>query len=330
MANILLTEKCVRSCPYCFAKKYMEGSEESDFLTWDNLIYLVDFFITSGERHLSLLGGEPGIHPDFDSFLIYLTQREIDVTVFTSGIISAPKIDNIKKHLPQNNKAKLKFVCNLNSPTLSHPKERESLDYFLSELGSHVTPGVNIYKDDFDWDYLFSYFEKYGLDSHLRVGLAHPILGAKNSCLSPLEIPQIAERITHYYSRFNEKKISIGFDCGMPLCIFSDEQIGQLYKISKGRLKFSCGPAVDIGPDMNVWACFPLADVSKKSVFEFNSVQEIRDYFQKLLSGNRKEIKGLFDECQDCSHYGTLCGGGCLTHIMAKTQNLSKKTIAEA
>lgn len=27
MPNILLTQRCVRSCPYCFAKKHMGGAD---------------------------------------------------------------------------------------------------------------------------------------------------------------------------------------------------------------------------------------------------------------------------------------------------------------
>ena len=30
MANVLLTEACVRSCPYCFAKQYMSETDVKD------------------------------------------------------------------------------------------------------------------------------------------------------------------------------------------------------------------------------------------------------------------------------------------------------------
>jgi molybdenum cofactor biosynthesis enzyme MoaA len=56
MANILLTEKCVRACPYCFAKEYLKESKEN-LLSWENLIYITDLFEISNEKHLSLLGG---------------------------------------------------------------------------------------------------------------------------------------------------------------------------------------------------------------------------------------------------------------------------------
>ena len=41
MANVLLTKKCVRSCPYCFAKEEMSGVDE-EILEWEDLIYIID------------------------------------------------------------------------------------------------------------------------------------------------------------------------------------------------------------------------------------------------------------------------------------------------
>ena len=49
MANLLLTEVCVRKCPYCFAKQYMEGVEDRSAITKDNLVYVVNFLEKSGK-----------------------------------------------------------------------------------------------------------------------------------------------------------------------------------------------------------------------------------------------------------------------------------------
>lgn len=82
MANILLTETCVRSCPYCFAKQYMANNiNENDYISWDNLIYIADFLSASGENHVSLLGGEPLLHPQISSIIKYLNQRNLSVTI---------------------------------------------------------------------------------------------------------------------------------------------------------------------------------------------------------------------------------------------------------
>ena len=43
MANLLLTEACVRRCPYCFAKQYMDGVEDHSAITKENFVYVIDF-----------------------------------------------------------------------------------------------------------------------------------------------------------------------------------------------------------------------------------------------------------------------------------------------
>ena len=77
MPNILLTEECVRSCPYCFAKKYMDSSNHK-FISWEDFIYIVDLFERSHmNNQLSLLGGEPSVHKDFTEFILYLIEQKL-------------------------------------------------------------------------------------------------------------------------------------------------------------------------------------------------------------------------------------------------------------
>lgn len=93
MANVLLTETCVRNCPYCFAKQYMSEADVKDALTWDNLIYIADFLQSSNVNHISLLGGEPLLHSEISEFCKYLSHRGFIVTIFTSGIMPDSKFD---------------------------------------------------------------------------------------------------------------------------------------------------------------------------------------------------------------------------------------------
>jgi len=41
-------------------------------VSWEDLIYVVDFFESSGEKRLSLLGGEPLLHRHFPDMALYL------------------------------------------------------------------------------------------------------------------------------------------------------------------------------------------------------------------------------------------------------------------
>ncbi len=318
MANILLTEKCVRSCPYCFAQEHMDGAESERTITWDNLIYIADLLEISGDAHLSLLGGEPTLHPDFIDFVLYLLERNFHVNVFTSGIMSKERLKEAERYLGRANPEKLSFTCNMNHPDISAPKEIEKVEKFLKVFGHLTSPGFNIYEPEFNLDFILQYINKYGLKRHVRIGLAHPIPGEKNVYVALKDMKKMAERFMHYERIFERLRIAPGFDCGMPMCLFSEEQIGKLYKITKGNLRYGCGPAIDIGPDMNVWSCFPLSNFQKKPIYDFNSIQEIRTYYEKVHEKIRIEVGGVFEKCDDCRYREiNLCLGGCLAHALS-------------
>lgn len=318
MANVLLTETCVRSCPYCFAKQYMSDSDVQDSLTWDNLVYIADFLEEAGEKHISLLGGEPLLHPQISSFILYLNQRGFGVTVFTSGIMPDSRFDNfVRNILAKGEDLKLGFVCNVNDPKHSPKSELEKVRKFFSVFGERCSLSFNIYRLDFNMDFLINYIIDYGLGRHIRLGLAHPIPGAKNLYISPKDFHIVKTTLMEAFSKFSEFEIVPGFDCGFPLCMFNDAELGQIYKYSLGQLSFQCGPAIDIGTDLSCWACFPLSNFNKKSLFDFNNYHELHDFYEEKMQEVRKEVRGLYLECDTCKYnkFG-LCSGGCLAHVL--------------
>ena len=318
MANLLLTTTCSRqtTCTYCFAKKEMDGGKD-DFLTWDNLIYITDLLEISRQPHISLLGGEPTLHPSFIDFVLYLTERNIRVNVFTNGIAANKKIEEAGRLFDKLQDNKLSFVCNLNHPSFSSEKELDKIDKFLKTFGHLTTISFNIYQPEFSMDYIFEYINKYNMKRHVRIGLTHNILNADNIYIKKEEMPKMAETFMNHYKLFEENNVTAGFDCGMPMCLFNDEQLGKLFKISKGVLKFSCGPAIDIGPDMNVWSCFPFSNFQKKSIYDFNTMEEINKHFKNMHNQIREQRAGIFEECKDCSYLAkNLCSGGCSVHVL--------------
>ncbi len=320
MPNILLTQKCVRSCPYCFAKKHMKDSISSDMLSWDDLIYIADLIEYSGDKNIYLLGGEPTLHPDFVDFVLYLIQRNFHVMTFTSGIMSENKLQEVKKHLSKIDPKALSFICNLNHPNISTQEETKKINAFLKEFGNKISLSFNIYNLDFEMDYLFQYIERYKLNPYIRLGLAHVIPGEKNKYIPPKNFDKMINKLSSYIPDFERMNINVFFDCGFPLCKFTDEQLGKFFRIAGKSIEsliFACNPAIDIGPDMKVWSCFPLANFDKKSFYEFDSIQDIQNYFNKFHKKIRKEAGGIYKECLDCQYRkNKQCSGGCLAHIL--------------
>ncbi|MDR0206325.1 MAG: hypothetical protein LBI45_03590 [Bacteroidales bacterium] len=104
------------------------------------------------------------------------------------------------------------------------------------------------------------------------------------------------------------------------MCIFTNEDLGRLFKLNRGRVLFSCSPAIDIGPDLQVWACFPLSSYERKSLYDFNNVNDIRKYFAESKTSATLSFQsqlGVFEECSTCVHFEKkLCSGGCLAHLI--------------
>ena len=316
MANLLLTRRCVRTCPYCFARDHMSTNDLHAEVSWEDLIYVVDFFESSGEKRLSLLGGEPLLHRHFPDMVLYLLQRGFQVTVFTSAAIPQELTDSLRHFLPTDPEIPLDFVCNLNEPTLSPKKENECVEYFLEQFGTKCGPGFNIYRPDFDLTFLFDLVNRYGLKRHLRLGLAAPIPGADNQCLSISSIRPAMKRLLSFSEDFARNRLQIRLDCGFTLCSFTDEELGKLFKISS-PLNFGCGPAIDIGPDMMVWSCFPLSRLAPRSLYEFSSLEELLDHFRSQMNDIRAEAGGIHYECDECQHREIKrCEGGCAAHIL--------------
>lgn len=322
MPNVLLTQKCIRSCPYCFARKHMHDAPPEDILKWEDLIYIVDFFQGGGDKGLSLLGGEPFLHPNIVDYILYIISRGLHANVFTSGVVSERKLAEAERKLEPVDPSMLSFVVNLNNPKETHYSENESIARFLNTFSRFSSLSINVYKLKFDYSYAVDAINKYGLQRHIRLGLAHPIPGKKNMCIKPEHLRTMAEELMNYIPIFDAYNIHVGFDCGMPLCIFTDEEIGKLFKHTLGNINFRCGPAIDVGPDMSVWSCFPLSGYNKKSLFDFHNHMELCRFFEDFHNTVRVEVGGVFEKCDSCKYRQQgLCSGGCLSHSLNKFIN---------
>lgn len=323
MPNILLTHSCVRSCPYCFAETLTRHASGSEMMTWENLIYIVDFFEQGGDRSVALLGGEPLSHPEAVDFIAYITARGLHVTLFTSGITDEDTRRRLALLLSRLTTGQLTVVVNYNHPSLGTPAQQKAVESFLELAGPFVIPGVNIYKPDFDLQHVVDIVNRFGLQRNLRVGIAHPVPGGDNSHLSPEEIKAAMATLMSQLPLLEAAGITMLMDCGFPLCAFSDSLLGRLYRHTGGKsMAFVCAPSVDVDPQMNVWNCFPTAAYRKASLFDFDSPEQLTEWLSEFHRSVRIEHGGLYPECDDCDYrHRGLCSGGCLAHPLTQFIN---------
>jgi hypothetical protein len=185
-------------------------------------------------------------------------------------------------------------------------------------MGPWTNPGFNIYRPDFDLGFVVDLVNRFGLQRTLRLGIAHPVVGAGPNLLPPDALGEAIARLCAHRPLLDRFNVKIGLDCGFPTCRFSDEQLGWLLRHC-GQARFGCGPAIDIAPDMSVYACFPFSRYHRKSIFEFDDLKAVSDHFQGVMKRIRLETAGIYRECETCRHLEDgLCSGGGVCQLLTR------------
>lgn len=320
MPNIILNSYCNRNCIYCFAKKKNQGPYQQ--LSLDHLIKICDFLENSRINQVNILGGEPTLHPEFNLFLRYLVSRGFMITVFSNGMINQPVLKNIKETIDEwgLDYNRLKFVMNVNEAKYRTAKEDKMEKMTFQTLNRYIGLSFNIFEKDCDMNFLVDLINDFELIPRIRLGLAAPIMGRNNIFLPIEAYPDIARKIIRLSERCQKNSIDFGFDCGFPLCIFTDAEIGKLYK-NMTHLQFVCDPVLDIDADLNVIYCYPLSEYQTLKLQDFKNVAEIYDHFRSSLEKD-DEKKGIYPECRDCQYrLRGRCSGGCKGHFLLKAES---------
>ncbi len=321
--NILLTNSCNRKCPYCFAqerisylgadhdgkapKKAPGSISRKDFLT------AVEFAKRSGEERVGLLGGEPSLHPDFIALLREAWAMKIQTSIFTNGTWKKEVIDSFLSSLDKDH-GKANIIVNVNHPDDTPAKEQEAQAYLFTRLGRYCTLSFNIYREDFDPLFLVDIINTYQCDRQIRLGIAEPLAHHASQHVEVTRYKELAPTIMKLAESCDANDISLGFDCGFLLCMFTAEELGRLH-LAGARYNFGCGPVLDVGTDLSVWACFPLSTFAKGAhLLEFENCAQLLDHFRAQFK--RLYRAGALPECIDCRHRKRKkCAGGCAAHV---------------
>jgi radical SAM protein with 4Fe4S-binding SPASM domain len=306
MANLILTDKCQRNCPYCFAKESKTG--EFGFEEFKKAVE----FIKTGPPVVYLLGGEPTEHPMFTTFVEHLLNEKCLTRVFTNGMSPEFKQNNILKTIERmkdkHGEIDLLFNVNVNNPKDRSEQENILQELFFNNFNRFSYIGHTIYEATENLDYLIDIILDYSLDPAIRLGLALPIFGASNAYLKREDYTYTAKNILNLVKRARGLNISVEFDCGFPMCMFSFEEVSFLMQQEQSDAAFICGQALDIYPNLEVTNCFALSKLHAVSIMDFNNIEDLYKYFESYF----KTERGTYtDSCQDCFYFNYACAGGC-------------------
>lgn len=324
MANVLLTNLCNRKCPYCFAMQKVYGREgsvenpkiktslrnnDNRYMTINNLKKVIEFLKRSDVKLISLLGGEPTLHPKFIEIVETVLKADFEVKIFTNGLMSK-KIANFLRETQE----RITIVVNLNKPDETSLSQWEQVNNVLSIIGDKAALSFNVYKANCDMDFLIDTILKHDLDKNIRVGIALPILGANNSYLPLEDYRKVGKMLADFTDRCAEHDIILGLDCGFTLCMFTPEEIGRM-RLNNAQLNIFCKPIIDIGPNLDVWCCFPLSMVEIVRLEDFANRQQLVDYYDRKFSAYKHA--GSLPNCIGCPQLRRQqCYGGCIVHTM--------------
>ncbi len=307
MPTVMLTTHCPNACEWCFARPKMDeyrarGVHE---INWDDFLAIVDFYEQSNLYQMILLGGEPGLHSRFLDVLHLLREKKFSVLVGTTGILPESLVDRLVEEGFQQ----LHFALNSTSYFDYGQDKRKRVDHFLSRLGRRVALSYTITERDLAGMKIepildrIAMIMKFGLIRRLQFQIAVP--GERNRLFVPFErYGDIAESLVSWFRILRQNGIAGGLDCHcMPSCeIQPDVWNTGLFHSTCDRFM------IDIGPDLDIWPCFPLSG-EKIKLNRFKNIDEIYRHFSMINPASQIVYD---DKCDGCSEReARTCHGGC-------------------
>ncbi len=307
MANLYLTHKCKRGCPFCFARDVLKDSNNVDeILTLDDIELLLNHF--KGQySNIGLLGGEPLLYPYLMDTIKLLHKHHIYVKIFTSATIECPK--ELEQYYLEN--GHINFIVNVGDRNSYNDIQFKNLETFFKKFHSTSVLSYTIFDITKDISTsLFDMIQKYNLVKQIRTGIALPIYNGGNKYIPLNDYRKIGDFFCSYSDEAAKRGIVINMDCGFVACMFTDKQLGHI--IMNGvKTNFSCGPVTDIGPGLKTWHCFPLFQKGRINALEAKNARELEQSLREQLTVEG-ELNGIYQECSTCKQFiMNVCKGGC-------------------
>lgn len=308
MANLYLTHKCNRGCSFCFARKVLKNGNSNidEILTIDEIEQLLNHY-SNQFPEIGLLGGEPFLYPHLDKVLEMLWQRRIIPKIFTSATNPLP-VGLADIHIEAN---PLNFIVNIGTRDSYSEEKYTNLLHFFSKFHAQSSLSYTIFDLNADFNFLFEIINQFKLVRTIRVGVALPIYKGGNQYIEKEDYTALGKYFVDFAEHASKQNVVLGMDCGFVACMFTTKEIGILQRCGV-RTAFCCGAAVDIGPRLEAWNCFPLFQLHREKVLETKNMGELINKFQVGMNNHFGNQPGIFDACATCKHYKRrTCGGGC-------------------
>lgn len=313
MANLFLTPYCDRGCTFCFAR---EGPWSCDYpardLTMEEVEESVVAWRRSQRRDVGIVGGEPFYYSSLTKVVRLLWDNSLGAKIFTSG--SCPIPEDLSR---MEINGRLKFIVNVDRWDTYTEKRKENLDFFFKSFGKKVSLSYTMCDFDGAPGFLFDYINNYDLSRSIRFGIALPIAGRKNVFLPVESYREAGKWIVDFAKQAARQNVFVGTDCGFVACMFTPDEIGLLLRLGVD-LRFICQPAMDIGPELEIWHCLAVAKLRRVSLRNCGEIHKADEQLRELAEKARELYGyGIYPRCKNCRYrLRGQCCGGCLGYIL--------------
>lgn len=328
MANIVINNYCNLKCEYCFASNMLR--EKPKFMTLVEFKLILMFLSKTREKYLGIIGGEPTLHPDFESIIRetnkYCRKYNGTATLYTNGIC-------LDKFIPIIGK-RIGILLNCNSPK-NMPSEYwknilglfEHMDHLSwlensSDSLKKITVGCNVYPGLTDYSYIWDLVDKYHIFG-LRTSVVSPDgiysemrkdKEAYYKIMKPIFLEHCRNAIKH--------KCFLLMDCNViPMCYFESDERELVYNacVFQSNHNF-CEPVIDIKSNYKCSACFGMSD-EEVDMRYFNDIIQLKRYLTAKIVFPKVKLN-CTGKCTTCKKYELmLCQGGCLSFTRACKHN---------
>ncbi|MDR1764286.1 MAG: radical SAM protein [Dysgonamonadaceae bacterium] len=312
----MLTNRCNYRCSYCFGMDFMAPRLAGKNMSAETFESIVEWISRTPEnKSIHLMGGEPTLHPDFEHIAEYLLARDFSITVFSNlATAQAPVYSEKLADLP------VSWVVNINPPSSWNDEQRRNIEASLRALKHHATITFNIIPDDDDSDWAIRLIEEYNLNRSIKIGFVLPTLTGSNYFLEDEDYSVVAEKVVKLAQEAEKHDIRLEYECGIPTCAFTEEQLGILWDTGS-PLNSGCCSRLDISPEGDCIYCLPLATKEKRHFSEFTTYPEAKRWFENKLNPYRR--LGRTENCFRCTlMQPKFCNGGCLAKILLNAKNI--------
>jgi len=266
-------------------------------------------------RTIHLMGGEPTLHPDFEWFVEYLLAKDYPITVFSN--LATPYAEVYAEKLAD---LPVSWVVNINPPYTWGDAQRKRILSALQVLGQKSSITFNIMPDDSDSFWAIELIKTYNLGRQIKVGFVLPTVTGSNYSLDDTEYSIVADKVVTLAIEAEKEDITMMYECGVPTCTFTDEQLGILWDTGS-TFSSSCYSKLDITPDGECIYCLPLVTKAKAHYSMFDTYLDARQWFEKKWQPYRR--LGNTAHCHTCNLMDPhICHGGCLAKMLLNAKNV--------